>query len=191
MIVILEGVNGGGKTTIANKLKDKLELIPFKPFCEEKSKNKMKIDFKNEYGKINDFWKVPINNYVEDVFAADFLSSLKSNVVLDRSLPSALAYNSVTSDVLKYFNDMFDWWQERLEMGAKGKLLYCWLDVSYDVMKNRLKNRWHPNKKQYMKINRVFSKVFKRLRIPKIKITNEHKDSVAIRMIIDKLNNNG
>jgi thymidylate kinase len=92
LIIVLEGVNGVGKSTYARLLQERLGYTPLRAFrpssdCHFNGKYKVERDLQA--------FNVPYNTHVDDLYVADILGKLKpSNVVLDRSMASAVAYGS-------------------------------------------------------------------------------------------------
>lgn len=113
MLVIIEGMNGVGKTTLAKKISGYFNIPILRAF-----KDNPNIHFKHSKElelKLTRF-RIPFNTYVEDLFVADLLSKCKElNCVLDRSMPSAFAYGLEDGD-----------WSNR-NMAEEG--LHWWIDI--------------------------------------------------------------
>jgi len=173
MIVVLEGINGTGKTTVANLLKGLTTLVLYKPFEDVKRPNK--VTGERDYGDLQR-WGVSVNTFWEDLVVADLVSKTSPGIILDRSLPSAIAYDCAGDS--SNYKSMIKWWEERIKQGSRGKLVYVQLDVAYEVAKSRCVGdvRWCPNKKDYTAIQKRFDKVWKMITIPKIKIDTKQGD---------------
>jgi thymidylate kinase len=89
MIIALEGSNGVGKTTYARKLSAETGWPIFRALRGHGDKhNQAMLD---EYRRLG----IPANTFVDDIYQADMFRMLKPNVILDRSMLSALAYDAV------------------------------------------------------------------------------------------------
>lgn len=184
MIVILEGLNGTGKSTYAGLLEAELGLTRCRPFRggdhslhwgAEKGAERELLTQLQGYG-------VPVNTHVDDLYVADFLRTFKVGAILDRSLPSAIAYGTVTAlnpdaDVL----GMLKYWQELIRE-ASARVLYVWLTAQHSVAKRRAAGRWCPNKAKYTYLEGVFGHTFHQVnRLAKMRIDTaevELKDGV-------------
>jgi thymidylate kinase len=88
MLVIIEGLEGTGKTTQALRLCERTGAVLYKPFRGDHSKH-WGDGTESELLKLG----IPVNSYVEDMFMADALATFKNqDAVLDRGMPSAYAY---------------------------------------------------------------------------------------------------
>jgi thymidylate kinase len=91
MILVLEGPCGSGKSTLAKALCAKLGWPMYRAFRRDPNDHTpgRTAELLRDAG-------LPLNTWMEDMFAADLLAQVKSNVILDRSLPSGLAYDEAT-----------------------------------------------------------------------------------------------
>lgn len=91
MLVVVEGVNGGGKSTLVTALKEQHDLVELKPF---QAFRKGHWGNNGSGDELLRRLRVPFNSPVEDLFIADAVSALsaRQSFILDRSLPSGLAY---------------------------------------------------------------------------------------------------
>lgn len=119
MKLIIEGACGRGKSTLAKEL----ALItavpvyrPFRGFSEHITVA--------DATKMQDELGLSINGWEEDIYIADFLANVNASVILDRSLPSALAYNEVSTRALlaRQRRMVVDLWTERMH-AARATLL--------------------------------------------------------------------
>ena len=91
MIIILEGAHGSGKTTLAVRLGMVTRWPVYRPF------RAVGIHSDSERESAAAF--LSLNTWREELFEADLLSVLwpRGGIILDRSMPSGLAYDSKLS----------------------------------------------------------------------------------------------
>lgn len=94
MRIVLEGGSGVGKSTLAKALNAITGVPVYRPF-RGKSEH-----IPAETVKDMQDLGLSVNGWEEDLYTADMLSVVNSDVILDRSLPSAMAFNSVSSCAL-------------------------------------------------------------------------------------------
>lgn len=94
MRLILEGPSGAGKTTLAKELKSITGVPIYRAFrgTDERINPKMVADMQD--------LGLSVNGWQEDLYIADLISVINSDVILDRSMPSSMAWNEVNSDAL-------------------------------------------------------------------------------------------
>lgn len=120
-------------------------------------------------GKLKSFG-VPVNTHVEDFFAADFIAQTRTGLILDRSLPSAIAYATVRGEALPNPTAMLDFWQQAL-MDSGKRVVYVWLRGPYELAKKRCATRKLPvNKAEFNKLDKCFEKLFQRIKLEKMQI---------------------
>ena len=191
MIIILEGTNGVGKSTIAkllHKVVDAPILRPFRP-----SANTHWDHSEGDTGDALRALGVPINTFVDDLYVADILRSMKANLyrgaVLDRGMPSSVAYGRLKDEewtktprmdwAIKYWEDCL------LEAGEQaGGVVLVYLFAPYGVTKARCGLRWHPNKTEHAHLGRTYEKVIHRSRLPVIVLQTEMNEP---RTCVDKI----
>lgn len=143
MIVVLEGLNGVGKTTYARALAETFGapiLRAFRPSIDHHHTGASETE--QHLRSLG----VPVNTHVDDMYVADILAQLRpSNVILDRSLPSAHVYGSTpTHLVYRGFRPdgspgLFDIWQDKLR--SAGEVIYVWLRAPHAVASTRSPDR--------------------------------------------------
>ena len=157
MIVILEGVNGVGKTTYAKLLSTHLGIPRYRAF-----KANLEVHWGDNHPMellLKDKFKVPLNTHVEDLFSADLLGRIGGDVVLDRSLPSAIAYGLLENDPLLPTDtlELFHYWMSLLR---DRKVLYVWMTAQYAVARSRSESReqpwWPLNMKTFAELESIF-----------------------------------
>lgn len=86
MIIVLEGANGTGKSALAKALSANGYGEIYRAFRSDSDEH-----FEVRAGQMR-MLGVPVNTFVEDAFAADLLGRLDVPMILDRSMPSGVAY---------------------------------------------------------------------------------------------------
>lgn len=193
MIIILEGINGAGKSTCAQDLSKRLDIPLYRPFRRGNSDLHWGHEGEAER-ELTEGYKIPLNTHIEDLFAADLLGVLRPNVILDRSLPSAVAYGILGDHLDGYYKDLdasrklLAYWQELLTQ-QDAQVLYVWMTAMYDVTKYRCEDRWFPERKDWRTLDKLFSMIFERdIRVPKCHLdTSNTKLGDAARFIVSRL----
>ncbi len=135
MIIVLEGVNGTGKSTYARALADGLNAAIIRPFRQGPGHH-----FTGDTAIERDLkaFGVPYNTHVDELYTADMLSRLwkarqRVSIVLDRSVGSSVAYGDVglgdAGKLLKLWSTL---------LGSDVPLLYVWLTATWSVASARL-----------------------------------------------------
>lgn len=111
MRLILEGASGVGKSTLARALKDITGAPIYRPFRgNDEHISPLNVARMQDLG-------LSVNGWQEDLYTADLLSVVTSQgVILDRSMPSAMAWNEVSSDALdqRTRRTVLRMWAERI-----------------------------------------------------------------------------
>lgn len=89
-ILVLEGAKGAGKTSLSAMLQEELDWPVYRAF--RKGGEQHNPGATSGWAKLLRF---PINTWMEDMFVADVCSVAKPNLIMDRSMPSAVAYESM------------------------------------------------------------------------------------------------
>jgi predicted ATPase len=92
MILVLEGAMGAGKSTLARLLAEQIHWPIYRAFREEGDGHKPGAT--QEWIKLV---KLPVNTWLEDMYVADICATLKPDLILDRSMPSAVAYETLNA----------------------------------------------------------------------------------------------
>lgn len=145
MIVILEGLNGTGKTSVAKALAADRGYKIYRPLREGVSSHWDDSGLKRQLTDC----RVQSNSYLDDVFAVDALVQMESrewSVVLDRSMPSAVAYGLLNGTVKgeAHRNALLTYWKRRL-LQLQTPVLYFWLQSEHDVARSRTAGRYPSN----------------------------------------------
>lgn len=85
--IIVEGPSGSGKSTVLRCFNEMLGWPVYRAFRSNSNQHTP-----GEHEPSLKRLGVPVNTWMEDLFVADVLQTTKSHVLLDRSMPSALAY---------------------------------------------------------------------------------------------------
>lgn len=131
MIIVLEGNNGSGKSAIAAALKTRRGLHRIRPWADVKEAWK-RGDYEDAQALAK--YGIQINSLAEDLALADMVVNAELPTIMDRSLPSVLAYESDTR-----WEALGIW--ERLLARSMMPRYYIWLDVDYDTAMKRTADR--------------------------------------------------
>lgn len=149
MLIIFEGINGTGKSTCAQALSERLGAPVVRPFRHDDHSIHWGMGGQLETALRS--FGVPLNTHVDDLYVADILSIFHPNAILDRSVPSGIAY----SGALKQSQELFEFWCEQVA-SYRGPTLYVYMVASYDVSKQRCgadrmpsKGAWNDLKKSF------------------------------------------
>jgi len=135
LIIVLEGVNGTGKSTYAEKLSKGLNAPAIRPFRQGPDHHFTgTTHIERELKALG----VPYNTHVDDLYTADILGRLlKFNkhipVILDRSVGSAIAHGERP---LRDAGRLIGLWHQLL--GPETQVLYVWLTAPWNVVSERL-----------------------------------------------------
>lgn len=118
MVLVIEGIEGTGKTTLARALSDALGGVVYRALRGDKRLTSLEVGRWRGLG-------VPVNTHAEDIFAADLLALVRPSqlVILDRSLYSGLVWGSVPRSAAR---ELVREWEARMVcVGARLLLLTC------------------------------------------------------------------
>lgn len=131
MIIILEGVNGVGKTTIASIINEIYNIQSFRCFSGTSDYYSLKKEYTNKA--------------IEELAVSDFISKvlLWNHVVLDRSLISSYVYNTVYKHDATIFFDhsTLDNWVNELHTGVNGPMCIVNVKAPKGTFENRELNK--------------------------------------------------
>lgn len=168
MIIILEGVNGTGKSEAAKLLSSITGMPIWRPFRTSPDIHWNHND--DDIGRTLRELGVPLNTFCDDLYVADALRTLRdSSVILDRSMLSAFAYSALQGESWIKDAEVSDWvwryWEESLLLRGND-VLVVYLRTQYETSKARCEGRWHPNKTEWAHLVRLYEKLLRRTRIP-------------------------
>lgn len=160
-VVLFEGANGVGKTTYVRLLSERLNWPIYRAF--RNGSGKYKDGQLETYRALG----IPANTFVDDIYLADFFRTFRPDLVLDRSMPSALAYDKVFKQgtmedpgaILKEWNELLD--------GVP--FLFVWLSAPYETARHRCSGV-RPTKTEHNGLEKVFRRVFERSPLDKLQI---------------------
>jgi len=93
MIIVLEGGIGTGKTTLGKALSKDINRPLYRSFRRDGDDHTpgsiLPVSIHSVF---------PVNTWVEDMFQMDVFRALRPDVICDRGMPSALAYNAMDLD---------------------------------------------------------------------------------------------
>ncbi len=187
MIIIVEGANGAGKSTYAHVMEsDGMTLYrAFRRGDTDLHWGAKEGGEETVRGQLEALG-IPLNTFIDDLYLADFIQSFKMNAVLDRSLPSAIAYDSLELLNGASASQLLETWQRMMER-ALSPVLYVWFKATYKVAKARTEGRWSPTSAEYQKLNKRYERLFHRIRLPKLAIdTDRFEVRQGMRMIKNK-----
>lgn len=181
MLLILEGLNGTGKSTYAQALAKRLGAPVFRPFRQSGDIHLGKGEGAKLVERLGEL-AIFANCHVEDIILADFAAAVPlPTVILDRSLPSALVYGMREKQTLprreegaprfaytpEACQELFEMWEARLE---KAGALWVHLVAPYSVIKERTKGRSIPSRRDAEALDRAYQRLFQRTRLPRMAI---------------------
>ncbi len=130
MILILEGVEASGKTTIARNLTSAVQgSVRYRAL--RASNEKWGENEENHWRSLG----VPANTFIEDVYAMDCIDKMKPDkmIILDRSLISGIVYDEdrwAVGDLLWHGAKLLDWWSSKVKANG-GFIAHLVGDLEY------------------------------------------------------------
>jgi len=182
-MIIMEGTNGGGKTSYGRALAGMMRASVYRPF--RRPGNSHHGEERQKLEAIG----VPVNTWMDDMYLADLSRILETEVIVDRSMPSAIAYEMVErqgtlkADWVKY---MVEW--ERLLGYSMRPVLIVHLVAPYQVARERMSGHI-PTEDEYHRLNGWFTRVLAVLdRIPVLTIdTSKHTIPEGTRLVKERV----
>lgn len=177
MILVFEGTVGSGKSTLATAVSAITKIPVYRPF-------RMPVDG-HAPGELSAPWAAeigfPINTWMEDLFQADLHAALKTSVLLDRSMPSALAYEEmgitsspVVLDTARTRRLALEAWASRMyQAGARIILMKA---AAATCVSRRRKQGKPTHKIHVMREHKHINYFCKRTGLPILNIDTTHKE---------------
>jgi len=125
MILLFEGVNGVGKTTYIRQVEKRTGWPAYSAFRGRA--NKYDSAMLEKLSRLG----VPVNTFVDEMYMTDLVRSLGLNIIVDRSFPSAVAYDQVYGQGT--FVDVEETAKIWLDLVREAGMLYVWLRAPYEV----------------------------------------------------------
>lgn len=192
-VIVLEGVNGTGKSTYAQKLSKGLNAPVIRPFRLGPDHHFTgTTHIERELKALG----VPYNTHVDDLYTADILGRmLKFNkhlpVILDRSVGSAIAHGERS---MGDAGRLIGLWHQLLGPGTQ--VLYVWLTAPWETVDRRLDGdamraklssgkRHHFQAAEHARLHGMFRYVFEMVRHQKLEIdtTTVDVDDGVLRIV--------
>lgn len=167
-VVILEGLNGVGKSALAKLLCPALGLKTVRCFRRDASQHLGRGDVRNRAEGLRAMG-VPANTFVDDIYVAELMVTLGAGGLLDRSMGSAIAYGLLYNDIPGPGRaaELLTEWQETW-LQHPGPVLYVYLVAEPGVLAKRCAGRWSPDEKQTAQLKRMFDFVYENTKLPKV-----------------------
>lgn len=167
MIIILEGLNGVGKSAVASELK-RMGVIIWRPF-RTNSDIHLGHDESPELVELKNVG-VPLNTFVDDLYVADALSTLEvaKTVALDRSLPTAIAYTKTYAPNTNWLRKEDYVW--RVWRACLRDAFWIHLEAPWQVTRARCENRWHPTIDEWTRMNSIYEGMIEKFKSESIMV---------------------
>lgn len=188
-VIILEGVNGTGKSLYAKKLAGGLNAAIVRPFRQGDNHH-----FTGDTPMERDLKAlgVPYNTHVDEMYVADLLGKLgragqRFSVVLDRSIGSAIAHGDrPLSDAGK----LVDVWARLL--GPEAQVVYVWLKAPWHVAHARLvasgRGEHGDDERRHARLHGLFQLAYDLVPYPKLVIdTSVTLVDEGVRKVVDQV----
>lgn len=127
MIIVVEGANGVGKTTLVEALAKHYGYPVYKPFRRLGFEHWDDADGRRVMNGLDRF-RVVANSIAEDIFMADFIGTFGVNAILDRGILSAIVYgNEDGPSALSLWGRLI----------GETKVLFVFLHGSFEIASSR------------------------------------------------------
>ncbi len=178
-VVIIEGVNGTGKSTLAEALSERYNWPVVRPWRANPDQH-LGVADGGEQGRLRALG-IPANTFVDDFYVAEMLRVLGQSAILDRSMGSGIAYGLLDGTVgKKDVSPILKEWARILDaQGAFYVHLACPLKVSQErAGAKRLTS------KEYGALTRTFDKVLQRVPFAKARIDTSIYDLADVQRLV-------
>jgi len=154
MLVMLDGINGVGKSTVAKLITERTGLKSVRPFRDSpdvhwRSFNDGDAAGESEVEEHLRAARVPFNTFVDNLYLADIVSKLGADTIMDRTMHSSVAYGLVKGEELyrdaRLANWMVGYWESLIQR-CRYPRVFALLTCDYEVSAARCERegRWHP-----------------------------------------------
>ncbi len=116
MLIMLEGLDGTGKSTLARQLSEILEM-PVVNILDGDDHKQLRA------------WGIPVNSYVDDIYFTDFWKRTGIDCIVDRCFISACVYGDVPTEVKEY------WFRQLRD--SQQEVSIIWLDADNETIAKR------------------------------------------------------
>lgn len=166
-VVILEGLNGVGKSTYAKLLSEKFKVPIVRPFRHSKTDIHWGHGEGAKLQAALERFGVPVNTHVDDLYVADFLSLYEVGAILDRGVPSGIIYPLMRGERTPwadgdFVGNLVMFWLHQLSR-LRNKV-YVWLHAPYDTAQQRCGERWCPERSEYTKMHDWYAMTYDLIR---------------------------
>ena len=171
MIVVLEGVNGAGKTALAQGLRQQLDWPVYRPF---RPTDEFRWDSYEGSVLQRELFQLDIrpNTHVEDLHFADAAAQCKFDAILDRSALSAVVYGEESGDPVcaRAGEQIIDiWGSAMMQAGAITVLL----EISWEGARERLNGDRLLSREKHDRMQERFAELANRTPMPLYQIDVE------------------
>lgn len=171
LTIVLDGLNGVGKSATARILSALLGIPIVRPFRhQDMDRHLGRESGRGVQRSLRDLG-IPANTFVDDIYAADLITALGASALLDRSMPSAIAYGMLYKDVrdLDHALALTDVWQALWDKYG-GRLVYVYMTADVPTMSARCEGRWAPSPVERSQLDQTFRLVYRWLNVRKIRV---------------------
>lgn len=170
-VIVLDGLNGVGKSAAARVLSARLGIPIIRPFRHADANHHLGREPGRGTQRTLRGLGIPANTFVDDIYTADLVTALNASALLDRSMPSAVAYGLLYKDVsdLNQALALVDEWQ-RMWTAYQGDFVYVHMVADQATMRERLVGRWAPDSAEERKLDNAFRLVYRWLRVRKVQL---------------------
>lgn len=182
-MIIMEGANGGGKTSYARALSGLLDAPLYRAFRRPGADHHNG----NDMERLQNLG-VPVNTWMDDMYLADLSRIIGNEVIVDRSMPSAVVYEIVQRqgtmrvDWVHYMTE----WERLLKMSVRPALVVH-LVAPYEVACERMTGH-KPSEDEYWMLGAWYDRVLSLLDIPVLTIdTSVRAIPSGVRMVKERM----
>jgi thymidylate kinase len=161
MILLFEGVNGVGKTTYIRQVEKRTGWPSYSAF--RGVADKYDSSMLDELARLG----IPVNTFIDEMYMADLVRATGINLIVDRSFPSAVAYDEVFDQGT--FVDREATEKIWLDLVKEAGMLYVWLCAPYEVTRIR-STGVRLNRQEHFYLEEHFRKWYEKIPTEKLMI---------------------